>query len=70
MTDDLTEGRWFKSSYSETTGQCVEVAHLSGGRVGVRDSKNPSGPALTFGPAEWDAFTTSGHCGEFDRPNS
>lgn len=47
--------RWFKSTYSETSGQCVEVAFLTGGRVGVRDSKNPDGPALTFTSAEWDA---------------
>lgn len=70
MTDDLSEGRWFKSSYSETTGQCVEVAHLDGGMVGVRDSKNLNGPALVFSPAEWDAFTAGAHAGEFDRPNS
>ncbi|WP_141548131.1 DUF397 domain-containing protein, partial [Nocardia farcinica] len=26
---------------------------------GVRDSKNPTGPALVFGPAAWDAFTAA-----------
>ncbi|WP_416563071.1 DUF397 domain-containing protein [Nocardia testacea] len=47
---------WFKSSYSGTQGDCVEVAWLRSGRVGVRDSKNPAGPALDFAPADWDAF--------------
>ncbi|MGA6206555.1 DUF397 domain-containing protein [Nocardia testacea] len=47
---------WFKSSYSGTQGDCVEVAWLGSGRVGVRDSKNPAGPALDFAPADWDAF--------------
>ena len=26
------------------------------GVVGVRDSKDPTGPALTFDPARWRAF--------------
>ncbi|MGW4773602.1 DUF397 domain-containing protein [Nocardia sp. NPDC004278] len=67
MTVDLSEARWFKSSYSESNGQCVEVAFLSGGRVGVRDSKNPTGPALVFTPGEWAAFTAGVTHGEFDR---
>nr|WP_245547028.1 DUF397 domain-containing protein [Nocardia brevicatena] len=65
MTDDPSMARWFKSSYSESNGQCVEVAHFADGMVGVRDSKNPTGPALIFTPAEWDAFlavtTTKSH---------
>jgi hypothetical protein len=46
----------------------VEVAHLDGGLVGVRDSKNPGGPALVFTPGEWDAFTGGVTDGEFNRP--
>nr|WP_246461541.1 DUF397 domain-containing protein [Nocardia transvalensis] len=52
----MSTARWFKSSRSASNGQCVEVAFLDGGRVGVRDSKNPDGPALVFTPGEWDAF--------------
>ncbi|MFI1465182.1 DUF397 domain-containing protein [Nocardia carnea] len=70
MNLDLSAAHWFKSSYSETNGQCVEVAHLDAGMIGVRDSKNPNGPALVFSPTEWDAFTAGAHDGEFDRPNS
>lgn len=55
MTRDLTGASWFKSSYSQPSGDCVEVAHLYG-VVGVRDSKNVSGPALVFAPREWEAF--------------
>ncbi|MEU1986102.1 DUF397 domain-containing protein [Nocardia sp. NPDC019395] len=36
---------------------CVEVAWLPGGDIGVRDSKNPAGPALTFTHTERAAFT-------------
>ncbi|WP_433678914.1 DUF397 domain-containing protein [Nocardia sp. CA-119907] len=66
MTSDLSGAKWFKSAASQPSGDCVEAAHLDGGMVGVRDSKNPSGPALVFTPAEWDAFTAGIRAGEFD----
>ncbi|WP_348537356.1 DUF397 domain-containing protein [Nocardia carnea] len=52
---DLSGAHWVKSSYSQAGGECVEVAQLADG-VGVRDSKNPTGPALVFGPTEWAGF--------------
>lgn len=64
---DLTGAKWFKSSKSGGNQDCVEAAHLGEGFVGVRDSKNPSGPALVFTPAEWDAFLSGAKGGEFDR---
>ncbi|MET9285557.1 MULTISPECIES: DUF397 domain-containing protein [Nocardia] len=68
MTVDLSGARWFKSSRSSGGKECVEVAFLDGGQVGVRDSKNPTGPALVFTPGEWDAFTAGVNDGEFKRP--
>ncbi|WP_083889505.1 DUF397 domain-containing protein [Nocardia pneumoniae] len=65
---DLSGACWFKSSRSAGARECVEVAHLDGGMVGVRDSKNPSGPALMFTPRSWDAFTTGVQNGEFNHP--
>ncbi|MBF6428579.1 DUF397 domain-containing protein [Nocardia cyriacigeorgica] len=56
MSVDLSGAKWFKSSRSEHANACVEIAHLDGGMVGVRDSKNPTGPALVFTPSAWDAF--------------
>jgi hypothetical protein len=68
VTVDLSGARWFKSSRSSGGKECVEVAFLDGGQVGVRDSKNSTGPALVFTPGEWDAFTAGVNDGEFERP--
>ncbi|MBF6465178.1 DUF397 domain-containing protein [Nocardia beijingensis] len=46
----------------------VEVAHLDGAMIGVRESKNPTGPALVFTPGQWDAVTAVVTDGAFDRP--
>ena len=42
-----TSLNWRKSSYSDATGACVELASLVEG-VAVRDSKNPDQPALAL----------------------
>jgi hypothetical protein len=64
-TDD-SGPRWVKSSLSFSNGACAEVADLPGGMVGVRHSKDPSGPVLRFTPAEWHAFLGGAVNGEFD----
>ncbi|MGA4791422.1 DUF397 domain-containing protein [Nocardia sp. AB354] len=66
MSNDLSGAKWFKSSFSGASKDCVEVAFLNDA-VGVRDSKNPTGPALIFTPSEWSAFTAGVQCGRFDR---
>ncbi|MGW0356048.1 DUF397 domain-containing protein [Nocardia nova] len=66
MSSDLPAAKWFKSSRSGASKECVEVAFLDDA-VGVRDSKNPTGPALLFTPSEWSSFTTSVQRGRFDR---
>ncbi|NNH71724.1 DUF397 domain-containing protein [Nocardia uniformis] len=68
MTVELSLAKWYKSSHSSGGQDCIEVAFLESGEVGVRDSKNPSGPALTFTPTMWGAFTAGVQAGRFDRP--
>jgi hypothetical protein len=45
----------------------VEVASLSDGGVGVRDSKNADGPILRFTPDDWHTFLGEARLGEFDK---
>ena len=54
---------WVKSSFSFSNGNCVEVASLPGGEIGVRNSRDPEGPVLRFTPGEWDAFVDRARLG-------
>ncbi|WP_203997083.1 DUF397 domain-containing protein [Micromonospora lutea] len=54
---DMAGARWRKSTKSgNNQGDCIEVADDLPGVVGVRDSKDPNGPALVFTPIAWRAF--------------
>ncbi|MDG4798702.1 DUF397 domain-containing protein [Micromonospora sp. WMMD1082] len=55
---DLSRAEWHKSTRSGSSGDCVEVAGNLPGVVGVRDSKEPHGPVLTFSPTGWSAFVS------------
>ncbi|AVT33286.1 DUF397 domain-containing protein [Plantactinospora sp. BC1] len=55
---DLTGAHWRKSVRSNSQGACVEVAVGLPGAVGVRDSKDPSGPVLVFAADAWRAFVS------------
>ncbi|MGY4912145.1 DUF397 domain-containing protein [Micromonospora aurantiaca (nom. illeg.)] len=49
------DGVWRKSSRSGGEGNCVEVAGFADA-VGVRDTKDRQGPALSFDPTAWSRF--------------
>jgi hypothetical protein len=57
---------WVKSSLSFSNGNCVEVADLTDGGIGVRNSRDPRGGMLRFTPDEWRAFLGGARNGEFD----
>ncbi|MGQ4514152.1 DUF397 domain-containing protein [Streptomyces sp. DW26H14] len=62
------EPHWTKSSYSNNGGNCVEVAANLAARHGivpVRDTKNPTGPALTLPATAFTSFVTGVKTGEF-----
>lgn len=63
----MREAHWFKSSFSAGGEACVEAAHLSGGNVGVRDSKlGTISPVLVFDGLAWDLFNEAVKSGQFD----
>ncbi|MEV0782087.1 DUF397 domain-containing protein [Streptomyces sp. NPDC050423] len=60
--------RWFKSSYSDNGGQCVEVATNlvdSRGVVPVRDSKDQASPVLNVAAGSFASFVAGVRAGEF-----
>lgn len=61
---DFSRATWRKSTRTQQSGQCVEVARV-GEVVGLRDSKDPDGPVLTFTTEEFAAFLDSATKGEF-----
>ncbi|MCO1578323.1 MULTISPECIES: DUF397 domain-containing protein [unclassified Crossiella] len=66
LSSGLSYATWRTSSRSSGNGgQCVEVAIVPD-VVGVRDSKNASGPALVFTPDAWGTFQSTLRAGSFD----
>ena len=67
MVTDIDRAQWRTSTYSgDNGGGCVEVARNLPGVVAVRDSKDRTGPVLTFSPVGWEAFAAGLKSGELD----
>ena len=58
MGHPTSSPRWRKSTRSADTAECVEVSRR-GDQVAVRDSKDPTGPVLTFPVPVWRAFVAA-----------
>ncbi|MFZ4275063.1 DUF397 domain-containing protein [Streptomyces arboris] len=68
MTTETTTQQWVKSSYSDNGGTCVEWAPRAAsttGLVPVRDSKNTTGPVLSFPAAAFSSFVAGVRAGDF-----
>jgi hypothetical protein len=63
---ELGRVQWRKSSASNPSGNCVELAELRDGTVAVRNSRQPDGPALVYTRAEIAAFLAGVRNGEFN----
>jgi hypothetical protein len=63
----VTSPMWRKSSRSSdgTSGQCVEVAQLSG-FVGIRDGKQPDAGHLSLSRDQFAALMEHAKCGRLD----
>jgi uncharacterized protein DUF397 len=62
MPAAAVEGTWIKSNRSNPNGECVEMARLPDGKIAVRNSRDPDGPALIF-PRQAVAALVRAICG-------
>jgi Domain of unknown function (DUF397) len=69
MNPDMSDAAWITSRACNNSA-CVQVAHLAGGLVALRDSKDTTKPAHVFDRVEWAAFLSGVKDGEFDSPAS
>ncbi len=66
LTENYETVRWRKSTASNPSGNCVELAELAGGDVALRNSRFPAGPVLVGTRAAVAAFVRAARNGEFD----
>jgi hypothetical protein len=55
---DRNTDTWRKASFSNGSGNCVEVGHVPGS-VAVRDTKDRDGGTLAFSARAWAAFAAT-----------
>ena len=67
VSGDLSGVVWRKSSFSQSNGECVQVA-LTPEVAGVRDSKQPEDGVVLTSFRVWDAFRRAVKRAELDLP--
>lgn len=63
---DLGAQGWHKPWSGTNGGNCVEALKLSDGRVALRQSSDPDGPALIYTPHEIEKFIEGAKKGDAD----
>lgn len=67
LAAELENAEWRKARRSGSSGgDCIEVAPLSGGRVGIRDTETPGQAPYVVRRDVWAAFIDGAKNGEFD----
>ena len=66
MTPTAESGTWRKSSRSQNTTTCVEVAAMTGGTRLVRDTKQRQAGHLTLADTQWHGLVTAIKNGHLD----
>ncbi|MEV4117196.1 DUF397 domain-containing protein [Nonomuraea sp. NPDC049695] len=67
LAAELENAAWRKASASGANGgDCIEVAPLSGDRVGVRDTERPDLEPWVVRGSAFRAFVAGAKDGEFD----
>jgi hypothetical protein len=64
--DDLGQHGWMKPWSGGNGGNCVEVLKLQDGRIALRQSTDPDGPALLYTVSEMTAFIEAAKSGGAD----
>ncbi|MET7850944.1 DUF397 domain-containing protein [Streptomyces avermitilis] len=63
---ELGSEGWHKPWSGGNGGNCLEAMKLADGRIAVRQSTDPDGPALIYTPDEMTAFIQGAKAGEAD----
>lgn len=67
LSEELRTAAWRKATKSGSNGgDCLEVAPLSGRRVGLRDTEAPGQAPFVVSAGVWAAFLDGAKSGEFD----
>ncbi|MGI5340242.1 DUF397 domain-containing protein [Streptomyces sp. CA-181903] len=58
-TSDLSIAVWRKSSHSQNSASCIEIADQFPGILPIRDSKTPDRSPIVVPRAAWASFVTA-----------
>lgn len=63
---ELAGAEWRKPSYSNSKGNCAELAPVGDGQVAIRQNTDPAGPVLVVGGEDFAGFVAAAKAGGLD----